>query len=60
FVLESTGNKWERAPLELSGLPTDNMQILSWGEDEQGELYMLTSTSGKDGFKGAVYKLVKD
>jgi glucose/arabinose dehydrogenase len=60
FVLESTGNKWERSPLELSGLPADNMQILSWGEDEQGELYMLTSTSGKDGFKGAVYKLVKD
>jgi glucose/arabinose dehydrogenase len=60
FVLESKGNKWERANLELTGRPTDNMQILSWGEDEQGELYMLVSTSGSGGFKGAVYKLVKD
>ncbi|MFY0253958.1 PQQ-dependent sugar dehydrogenase [Chitinophaga sp. 30R24] len=60
FVLVPDGNKWERANLELSGRPAGNLQILSWGQDEQGELYMLTSISGKDGFKGAVYKLVKD
>lgn len=60
FVLESKGNQWERTPLQLSGLPNGNMQLLSWGEDEQGELYALTSTSGNDGFHGAVYKLVKE
>nr|WP_295873601.1 PQQ-dependent sugar dehydrogenase [uncultured Chitinophaga sp.] len=60
FVLAQKGNKWERADLELSGRPADNPFILSWGEDEQGEIYMLTSMSTKDGFKGAVYKLVKD
>ncbi|PSL47693.1 glucose/arabinose dehydrogenase [Chitinophaga niastensis] len=60
FVLVPNGKKWDRADLELSNRPNDNLQILSWGEDEQGELYMLTSASTKDGFKGAVYKLVKD
>ena len=60
FVLVPKGNKWERADLELSGRPAGNLQILSWGQDEQGELYMLTSSSGKDGFTGAVYKLVKE
>jgi hypothetical protein len=60
FVLAQKGNKWERADLELSGRPAGNLQILSWGQDEQGELYMLASLSGKDGFTGAVYKLVKE
>ncbi|RBL88720.1 PQQ-dependent sugar dehydrogenase [Chitinophaga flava] len=60
FVLVPKGNKWERADLQLSNRPADNPFILSWGEDEQGELYMLTSSSTKNGFKGAVYKLVKE
>ncbi|MBC9932470.1 PQQ-dependent sugar dehydrogenase [Chitinophaga qingshengii] len=60
FVLIPNGSKWERADLELSNRPADNPFILSWGEDEQGEIYMLTSMSTKDGFKGAVYKLVKN
>ncbi|WP_212006317.1 sorbosone dehydrogenase family protein [Chitinophaga sp. HK235] len=60
FVLVPKGNKWERAELQLSSRPADNPFILSWGEDEQGELYMLTSSSTKNGFKGAVYKLVKE
>ncbi|SEW54675.1 PQQ-dependent sugar dehydrogenase [Chitinophaga arvensicola] len=60
FVLRPSGQQWNRETLELSGRPADNMQILSWGEDEEGELYMLTSTSGNTGFKGAVYKLVKE
>ena len=60
FVLRPNGQKWDSAPLELTGRPADNLQILSWGEDEQGELYMLASTSGSSGFKGAVYKLVKE
>ncbi|MCW3467447.1 PQQ-dependent sugar dehydrogenase [Chitinophaga nivalis] len=60
FVLAPKGNKWERSDLVFSNRPADNLQILSWGEDEQGELYMLTSASTSAGFKGAVYKLVKD
>ncbi|WP_291914029.1 PQQ-dependent sugar dehydrogenase [Chitinophaga sp. CB10] len=60
FVLIQNGSKWERADLQFTNRPADNLQILSWGEDEQGELYMLTSASTSNGFKGAVYKLVKD
>ncbi|WP_160712565.1 PQQ-dependent sugar dehydrogenase [Chitinophaga solisilvae] len=58
FVLAPKGSKWERADLELTDRPKDNPFILSWGEDEEGEIYMLTSSSTKDGFKGAVYKLI--
>ncbi|MEC5146671.1 PQQ-dependent sugar dehydrogenase [Chitinophaga sp. 212800010-3] len=60
FVLTVSGRKWERADLELLGRPKEGIQILSWGEDENGELYMLTSSSGSNGFKGAIYKLVKE
>ncbi|MBV7532812.1 sorbosone dehydrogenase family protein [Chitinophaga sp. sic0106] len=60
FVLIQNGSKWERADLQFSNRPADNLQILSWGQDEHGELYMLTSASTSNGFKGAVYKLVKD
>ncbi|WP_205195752.1 sorbosone dehydrogenase family protein [Chitinophaga sp. Cy-1792] len=60
FVLVPNGNKWERADLQFSNRPNENMQILSWGQDAKGELYVLTSASTSNGFKGAVYKLVKD
>ncbi|WP_213087014.1 PQQ-dependent sugar dehydrogenase [Chitinophaga agrisoli] len=58
FVLAQNGKKWERADLELEGRPKEGIQILSWGEDEAGELYVLTSSSTSEGFKGGVYKLV--
>ncbi|HEU4554253.1 MAG TPA: PQQ-dependent sugar dehydrogenase [Chitinophaga sp.] len=58
WVLVQNGSKWERANLELDGRPETGLQILSWGEDEAGELYMLCSSSTSDGFKGYVYKLV--
>lgn len=58
WVLVPNGKKWERTDLELEGRPAEGLQILSWGEDEAKELYMLTSSSTSSGFKGAVYKLV--
>jgi glucose/arabinose dehydrogenase len=58
WVLQKQGNRWQRADLQLEGRPTEALQILSWGEDEAGELYMLTSSSTSQGFKGGVYKLV--
>ncbi|ASZ11568.1 PQQ-dependent sugar dehydrogenase [Chitinophaga pendula] len=59
WVLVQHGNKWQREDLQLSGRPSQSLQILSWGEDEAGELYMLTSSSTSNGFVGAIYKLVK-
>jgi len=58
WVLVNNGKQWERADLELAGRPAGGLQILSWGQDEAGELYMLTSSSTANGFTGAVYKLV--
>lgn len=59
WVLTKTGNKWTNSTLNVSNKPEGNMQILSWGQDEAGELYMLVSFSNSGGGKGSVYKLVK-
>lgn len=59
FVLVPRGKKWARADFELEGRPKEGIQILSFGEDDAGELYVLTSSSTSNGFKGGVYKLVK-
>lgn len=59
WILTKTGNAWANGSLELLDKPQENMQILSWGEDEAGELYVLANLSGSGGNKGGVYKLVK-
>ncbi len=60
WLLTKTGNKWVNSDLEVANKPNENMQILSWGQDEAGELYMLVSFSSSSGGKSAVYKLVKE
>lgn len=60
WLLTKTGNTWANGSLELLDKPKENMQILSWGEDEVGELYVLANLSGSGGNKGGVYKLVKE
>lgn len=59
WVLTKTGNKWINSDLNVVNRPNENMQLLSWGEDEAGELYALVNVSASGGGKGAVYKLVK-
>lgn len=59
WLLTKTGNTWANGILELLDKPKENMQILSWGEDEAGELYVLANLSGSGENKGGVYKLVK-
>lgn len=58
WTLVPAGSKWNESVLELDGRVA-NMQILSWGEDEAGELYVLVSIPSSAGPKGGVYKLVK-
>lgn len=57
WILTQTGGKWVNSILAVTNRPEENMQLLSWGEDEAGELYALVnfSVSGK----GGVYKLVR-
>ena len=58
WKLTKTGNKWENSDLNLVNTPKGNMQLLSLGEDEEGELYLLVSFSSSTA-KGAVYKIVR-
>lgn len=59
WLLTKTGGKWVNSDLKVANIPDGNMQILSWGQDEAGELYMLVNFSTASGGKGAIYKLVK-
>lgn len=57
WALSKTGNKWENSDLNFVNKP-GNMQLLSLGEDEGGELYLLVSFSSSTS-KGGVYKIVR-
>ncbi len=59
WLLSKAGNKWVNSDLMINNKPGGNMQILSWGQDEAGELYMLINSSGNSRSEGSVYKIVK-
>ncbi len=60
WTLQQKGGKWQRNDLVFDNKPDGNVQLLSWGQDEAGELYMLvTIPQGGGAVKGVVYKLVK-
>ncbi len=57
----SGGGKWSMAPLELSSHPQGHVgaYVVAMGEDEDGELYVLTNDSNQlTGRTGKVYRLV--
>lgn len=58
WTLVQQGGKWARQDLVFSNKPSGNLQLLSWGQDEAGEIYMLVTIAGASN-KGGVYKLVK-
>lgn len=58
WTLTQKGNKWERSDLVFENKPQGNLQLLSWGQDDAGEIYMLVTIAGASN-KGGVYKLVK-
>ncbi|HYH57425.1 MAG TPA: PQQ-dependent sugar dehydrogenase [Anseongella sp.] len=59
FALSESNGKFTRDNLRPSGKPA-NIRILSFGEDSEGELYVLTSQGSTPvDPSGAVYKLVK-
>jgi len=60
---EESNGTWQAAAVSVSGEGTRNNRLgrflLSFGEDEAGELYLLASTSlGPAGSGGEVYKIV--
>ncbi|WP_164714310.1 PQQ-dependent sugar dehydrogenase [Chitinophaga rhizosphaerae] len=58
WTLTEKGGKWTREDLVFANKPGGNLQLLSWGQDEAGEIYMLVTIAGANN-KGGVYKLVK-
>lgn len=59
FYLQKTKNTWERGNIELVGKPAGDLKILSFAEDNDAEIYVLTNQDvGPKDTKGAIYKLV--
>jgi glucose/arabinose dehydrogenase len=56
FSLEKQGNKWQRQNLALEGV--EDLRVNSLGEDENGELYLLTQREvGANSNTGIVYRI---
>jgi len=57
FYLENQNGKWQRRDLPLGG-GADDLRINGFGEDENGELYLLTQREvGAGSNSGIVYRL---
>ncbi len=60
FYLQQQGNQWLSGNIEIINPPTEKAMILSFAEDNNRELYLLTNTGqGPKEEKGVIYKLVK-
>lgn len=60
FFLAKTGDSWKMGNIQIIDKLSDDLKILSFAEDNDSELYVLTNeASGPKGNKGAIYKLVK-
>ena len=53
------GGKWQMADVRVTNMPKFNSYVLGFGEDADGELYvMATDTRGPVGGLDKVYKVV--
>jgi len=60
FCLKKEGNAWIRNRIILQNIPS-NAKITGLGQDEQGEIYLLTNPeTGPGNTKGCVYKIVSN
>ncbi|MHB1921494.1 MAG: PQQ-dependent sugar dehydrogenase [Chitinophagaceae bacterium] len=59
FYLDHTpAGKWIRHPLQVIGEPSPKLLIYSFGQDAEGEMYVLGNIPTAQGFKGAIYRIV--
>ena len=59
YFLQNTDDKWQRGKVSMANTSSD-LKILSFAEDKEGEIYVLTNTaSSPERGKGAIYKIVK-
>jgi len=58
FYLSKKGESWIRGSISLASKPTGDLKILSFAQDNNAELYVLTNQEvGPKATKGAIYKL---
>ena len=59
FYLENNGGSWNRGKISLADKPSGDLKILSFAQDKNSELYVLTNQEvGPKDTKGAIYKLI--
>jgi len=59
FYLEKKGESWIRGTISLAAKPSGDLKILSFAQDNNAELYVLTNQEvGPKDTKGAIYKLI--
>ena len=57
FYLQENGKNWVSGNIDIQNKPED-LRILSFAEDKQGELYILTRREvTPKSFTGSVYKI---
>lgn len=60
FCLKKEGNEWIRSSIKLENYPA-NAKITGLGQDEQGEIYLMTNPeTGPGNSRGCVYKIVSN
>ncbi len=59
FYIEKKGESWIRGSISLAAKPSGDLKIMSFAQDNNAELYVLTNQDvGPKSAKGAVYKLI--
>jgi glucose/arabinose dehydrogenase len=59
FVASKTGTGWTMEDVKVANMPNFNSYVLSFGQDADGELYVMTQdTTGPVGGLARVYKIV--
>jgi hypothetical protein len=58
WYLQKNGNAWEREKAKLEGLAPFS-KITGFGEDAEGELYVITNADTGSGNKKGLYKVVE-
>ena len=53
-------HKWVRQQVKILNSPKDPFLVTSYNIDENNEPYVMGVLNAKDGFKGVVYKIVKE
>ena len=58
YVATESGGKWTMEDVKVGGMPTFNSYVLAFGQDADGEVYVLTQdTTGPVGGLAKIYRI---